>query len=72
MTFNCLRCGKDGEYHKGKITGGTTGKFYALKQKVNNSKVVTLNRLPGNQLCIECLEELLAWLTDKKPGVQVK
>lgn len=62
MKYRCNRCAKHGEYHKGPVTGGSTGKYYALKTQINASSVLSVKH---SYLCMECMEDLLKWLRNK-------
>jgi hypothetical protein len=67
MVLTCAKCKATPEYHKGSVTGGSTGKYLRLRQEINESGTLTLKR----RLCIKCMEELLLWMKNRKAHVLV-
>jgi hypothetical protein len=69
MICRCSKCKETHEYHQGKVTGGTTGKYLWLKKEINESGILSLHG--HRRLCIECMKELLLWMKDRKAHVHV-
>ena len=72
MICNCRRCGNHREYHKGRKTGGTTGQYHELRKRINTSHILKFDTEPFPRLCIDCMRELLLWLSKKDAHVQIK
>jgi len=73
MICRCLKCGKNQLHYKGSKNGESAGTFNRLKSEINALSVLTLSRrLSSNTLCIDCMKELLMWLTDRDAHVQIE
>jgi hypothetical protein len=68
MVLRCSKCKATHEYHKGPVTGGSTGKYLRLKREINESGILSPGR---RKLCIDCMKELLLWMKDKTAHVHV-
>jgi hypothetical protein len=68
MKYNCKRCKGHGEFRAGAATGNNAARYATLKKQINQSRILTLDRLPmPNNLCMPCMEELIAWLKNANP-----